>query len=642
MLNKKYCHSINKYKRLETREVSIGNVPLGGNNPIRIQSMTTTDTLDIQSTINQSIRIFDAGSDYVRITAPSINDAMALKQIKNGLIKRGYEKPLIADIHFTPNAALKAAKIVEKVRINPGNYADRKKFLSFEYTDQEYRLELDRIYERFSPLVEVCKEYGTALRIGTNHGSLSDRIMNRYGDTPSGMVESALEFIRICQDHNFHNIVLSMKSSNPIVMVQAYRLLVHNMFKEKMNYPLHLGVTEAGEGMEGRIKSSIGIGALLEDGIGDTIRVSLTEDPEYEIPVAKKILERYKNRKAHNKIYPICKQMINPFEYTRRKTYSINNIGEDNVPIVISDISFLDDINIDVLTDLGYTYFEKNDKWFIKDLAVDYIHIGDKVVNFETPNQLGIICYYSKWKDLKITDNIFPQLNIEEYIKYDIKGLKFIYLRDIKSLNNDFIDKLSKDNNAVILLDSCNKYGLSKQRNLFFHFIELKLNVPIIIGRYYEDLLLEQLQIDSSIDIGGLFVDGLGDGLLITHKNHDLIKDINKLSFQILQSTRTRITKTDFISCPSCGRTQFDLIKTTALVRKNTSHLKGLKIAIMGCIVNGPGEMADADYGYVGTGQKLVSIYKKHEVIERNIPASDALDKLINVIKINNDWIEPK
>ena len=318
MSNNKYCHSINKYKRLKTREISIGNIPIGGDNPIRIQSMTTTNTLDISSTINQSIQIFDAGSDYVRITAPSIKEAKALKEIKTGLIKRGYDKPLIADIHFTPNAALEAARIVEKVRVNPGNYADRKKFLSFEYTDEEYKAELDRIYERLSPLVKVCKEYGTALRVGTNHGSLSDRIMNRYGDTPIGMVESALEFIRICEDHNFYDIVLSMKSSNPIIMVQAYRLLVNKMLEEKMNYPLHLGVTEAGEGMEGRIKSSIGIGTLLEDGLGDTIRVSLTEDPEYEIPVAKKILDRYKERNNHEKIITYYHRSVCTVRYSVR------------------------------------------------------------------------------------------------------------------------------------------------------------------------------------------------------------------------------------------------------------------------------------------------------------------------------------
>ena len=637
----KYCPNLHKYKRYQSRTVLIGDIPIGSKHPIRVQSMTTTNTLDIDGTVQQSIKIIEAGSDYVRITAPSINEAKALSKIRKSLHKKGYTAPLIADIHFTPNAAIEAAKIVEKVRINPGNYADKKKFLSFEYTDKEYNEELDRIYDRFSPLVQVCKQEGTAMRIGTNHGSLSDRIMNRYGDTPLGMVESAMEFIRICENHNFYDIVLSMKSSNPIVMVQAYRLLVNKMIQEDMKYPLHLGVTEAGEGMEGRIKSSLGIGTLLEDGLGDTIRVSLTEEPEYEIPIAKKIVDRYKKRSTHKKIHDPCKQMINPFEYKKRKTYAVNNIGKNNVPVVLSDISFLDNIDLNVLSDLGYSYSLKNDKWLIKDLAVDYIHVGDKTVDIKTPNQLGIICYYSKWKSLDKVDNVFPELTIAEYMSSNIKGLKFIYLSDRENINDEFINLINKDDNAVILLDTWNQHGLSDQRNLFFHLIKLKLNIPVIIGRYYENLLLEQLQIDSSIDIGGLFVDGLGDGIFISHKNCASIKDVNKLSFQILQATRTRITKTDYISCPSCGRTQFDLMETTALVRKKTSHLKGLKIAVMGCIVNGPGEMADADYGYVGTGFQKVSLYKKYNVMKKNIDSNKAVNALIQLIKDNGDWIAP-
>ena len=637
----KYCENMTRYERFQTRTVNIGGLPLGSNHPIRVQSMTTTNTLDIKATVEQSMKIIDAGSDYVRITAPSIKEAKALNEIRKKLHNNGYKTPIIADIHFTPNAAIEAAKVVEKVRINPGNYADRKKFLSFEYTDEEYKSELDRIYDRFSPLVKVCKNHGTALRIGTNHGSLSDRIMNRYGDTPNGMVESALEFIRICQDHNFHDIVLSMKSSNPIVMVQAYRLLVNKMIKEKMDYPLHLGVTEAGEGMEGRIKSSIGIGALLEDGIGDTIRVSLTEDPEHEIPIANKIVARYKNRFNHKKINRPCRQMINPFEYKRHKTLEINNIGASNVPVVVSDVSFLDNINLDVLVDLGYFYSKKNDKWLIKDLAVDYIHIGNNDINFELPNQLGAICSYSKWKSTKNKNNIFPEVKVGEFKKFKIEGLKFIYLSDSKDIDEEFIDLINKDAYAVILLDTLNEHGLSHQRNLFFHLINSKVKSPIIIGRCYENLLLEQLQIDSSIDIGGLLVDGLGDGIFISHRSCLSIEGVNKLSFQILQSTRTRITKTDYISCPSCGRTQFDLMDTTAKVREKTSHLKGLKIAVMGCIVNGPGEMADADYGYVGTGFEKISLYKGHNIVKKDISSKDSVAELINLIKDNGDWIEP-
>ena len=635
----KYCSNLYKYERYQSRNVSIGDVPLGSDYPIRVQSMTTTNTLDIDATVEQSIKIIEAGSDYVRITAPSINEAKALKKIQKSLHQKGYKAPLIADIHFTPNAAIEAAKIVEKVRINPGNYADKKKFLSFEYTDNEYDAELERIHNRFLPLVKVCKEYGTAMRIGTNHGSLSDRIMNRYGDTPYGMVESAMEFIRICESYNFHDIILSMKSSNPIIMVQAYRLLINKMIKENMNYPLHLGVTEAGEGMEGRIKSSLGIGTLLEDGLGDTIRVSLTEDPEHEIPIAKKIVNRYKNRSGHKEISTPCKQMISPFEYEKRKTCRINNIGGNNVPVVLSDVSFLNNIDLNVLSDLGYLYSPEDDKWLIKDLAVDYIHIGENEINIEIPEQLGVICSYRKWKENK--NNIFPELNVQEYIKSEIKGLKFIYLSDRKNINDEFVNLINQDHNAVILLDTWNKHGLADQRNLFFHLIKLKLNVPVIVGRYYQNLSLEQMQIDSSIDIGGLFVDGLGDGIFISHKNCASIKDVNKLSFQILQATRTRITKTDYISCPSCGRTQFDLMETTALVREKTSHLKGLKIAIMGCIVNGPGEMADADYGYVGTGFQKVSLYKKHNVMKKNIDSNKAVNALIKLIKDNGDWVAP-
>ena len=636
----KYCPSLVEYKRFNSRTVNIGDLPIGSKYPIRVQSMTTTNTLDIAGTINQSIKIFDAGSDYVRITAPSIKEAKALKEIKKGLNDRGYKKPLIADIHFTPNAAIEAAKIVEKVRVNPGNYADRKKFLTFEYTDQEYKSELDRIHERFSPLVKVCKEYGTALRIGTNHGSLSDRIMNRYGDTPNGMVESALEFIRICRDYNFHEIVLSMKSSNPIVMVQAYRLLVSKMIQEKMNYPLHLGVTEAGEGMEGRVKSSIGIGALLEDGLGDTIRVSLTEEPEYEIPVAKKIVDRYVARSKHEKIKNSYIDILNPFDYKRRNTDIVFNIGKNNVPIVILDLLGVNKIDLHVLEDCGYSYNSKTDKWTIKDLAADYLYIGNKSIDLELPPQLRVICSYSIWKKNNKNFNIYPQMTVDEYINENINGFKFLYLSCKENINNKLIDLINKDKNVVIIIDTFNIHGLVDQRNLICNLINFKVSAPIIIARCYHDLSLDDIQINASIDIGGLFIDGLGDGLLL-YNNSISIKEANKLSFEILQSTRTRITKTDFISCPSCGRTQFDLMETTAMVREKTSHLKGLKIAIMGCIVNGPGEMADADYGYVGTGFEKISLYKGHDVIKKDISSKNSVDELINLIKDNGDWVEP-
>ena len=637
----KYSESLVNYERFKSRTVFIGDVPLGSKYPIRIQSMTTTNTLDIESTAQQSIKIIEAGSDYIRITAPSIKEALALKNIKKIIRNSGYNTPIIADIHFTPNAAIEAAQIVEKVRINPGNYADKKKFLSFEYTDSEYNNELDRIYNRFSPLVKICKKNGTAMRIGTNHGSLSDRIMNRFGDTPYGMVESAMEFLRICEDHNYYDVVVSMKSSNPIVMVQAYRLLVSEMLRIDMNYPIHLGVTEAGEGIEGRIKSSLGIGTLLEDGIGDTIRVSLTEDPEYEIPVAKNILSRYNKKNVDIGISEPINQVLNPFEYEKRDTFKIKNIGSNNVPVVVADVSSLKNISIKILENLGYVYSESLDKWIIKDFAIDYIFLDDNEIGFKLPLQLRAICALRKWKNLDCKSNYFPNLTVQEYLKTNIADLKFISIYGDELINNDFLSKLKKDKKAVIILNDYNGKGFLKQRGVIFKLIELNVKNPIIIRSEYKCLSTSQLQINASIDIGGMFIDGLGDGLMISHDSSISYNDSNSLCFQILQSTRTRITKTDYISCPSCGRTQFDLMKTTALVREKTSHLKGLKIAVMGCIVNGPGEMADADYGYVGTGLRKISLYKKHNVIKKNINSSTAVDELIKLIKDNGDWINP-
>jgi len=637
----KYCSNLNKYQRFKSREVFIGDLPLGYGHPIRIQSMTTTNTLDINATAEQAIRIINAGSDYVRITAPSIKEAKALKEIKKYLALKNYNNPLIADIHFTPKAAIEAAQIVEKVRINPGNYADNKKFKVFEFSDIEYDNELNRIYDRFSPLVKICKENGTAMRIGTNHGSLSDRIMNRYGDTPLGMVESALEFLRICEDHNYYNVILSMKSSNPIIMVQAYRLLVNKMMHEGMAYPLHLGVTEAGEGMEGRIKSSVGIGSLLEDGLGDTIRVSLTEDPELEIPVAKKIVERYHLRENHKPIKNQYIDVLNPFDYSRRTTNPINNIGQNNVPVVMLDLSFINNIDLDIINSCGYSYQSKIDKWNINDLAADYIHIGDNLLEINLPLQLSVVCNYSNWLNYKNNKNFYPEVTVDEYLSEKIEGLKFLYLSCSENMTEKLLDRIKLDEKLVILLDTLNSHGLIDQRNLICKLIDLNIKAPLVIRRYYHDLQLDKIQIDSSVDIGGLLVDGLGDGVFISHNNIISIDDANKLSFEILQSTRTRITKTDFISCPSCGRTQFDLMETTAMVREKTSHLKGLKIAIMGCIVNGPGEMADADYGYVGTGFEKISLYKGHSVIKRGISSEKSVDELIQLIKDNGDWVDP-
>ncbi len=616
----------------------IGSIPLGGENPIRIQSMTTTNTLDTKATVEQSIRMIDAGCEYVRVTAPSKKEAYNLLNIKNMLLDHGYNNPLIADIHFTPNAAEIAARIVEKVRINPGNFADRKKFQYTEYSDLEYQNEIDRISQRFTPLIKICKEYGTAMRIGTNHGSLSDRILSRYGDTPLGMVESAMEFIRICEDNNYYNLILSMKSSNPIVMVQAYRLLINKMDSEGMNYPLHLGVTEAGDGQDGRVKSALGIGALLDDGLGDTIRVSLTEDPENEMPVAKRLINYYKNRIKHSPIKSNIEGNINPFEYLKMETRPIVNFGGNNVPRVINNLESVKDISVESLSQVGYFYSKKDDKWEMSDLACDYIFIGDSKISFEVPGSLGIIQNYQNWQEGK---QYYPAICKERYLsKSELHpSLNFLYA-NLNDLDDNFINKIKNDEKIVLLIHSANSHPRAELRQIFFKLIEKQCTLPIIICREYNDIQSKNLQLYASIDIGGLLLDGLGDGVYI-NSNRVSLEKINSNSFSILQATRTRISKTEYISCPSCGRTLFDLQETTARIRLKTEHLKGVKIGIMGCIVNGPGEMADADYGYVGTGLGKITLYRGQNPVEKNIPTRQADNALIELIKKDGRWIEP-
>ena len=642
MSNSKYCNSLTSYSRRESRVVHIGEIPMGGNHPIRIQSMTTTNTMDTIATVEQSIRMIDAGCEYVRITAPSKKEAENLANIKIELKNRGYETPLIADIHFTPNAAEVAARIVEKVRINPGNFVDRKKFEQIEYTDAEYDGEIQRIRDRFLPLVNICKEYGTAMRIGTNHGSLSDRILSRYGDTPMGMVESALEFLRICRAENYHEIILSMKSSNPLVMVQAYRLLVNRMDAEGMDYPLHLGVTEAGEGEDGRIKSALGIGTLLEDGLGDTIRVSLTEEPEYEIPVAKTLVDRYKNRSTHDEIPEIDQNPILPFEYNPRKTHTVLNIGGENVPRVINDLNLLDEVTPKTVSELGYTYFEKEDKWGISDVACDFIDIGKKEINFEIPGTLGIIQAYSVWKNSK-KDRHYPFLDLDQYMDgTDFHPQLNLLYMTLPQLTDGVISKIKNDSTIVLFSDTYNEHGMAEQRRMFVTLMNAGCTSPVIIGRAYGDLSTEDLQVYASTDMGALMVDGLGDGVYIAAERCGSLSTVNSTAFGVLQASRTRITKTEYISCPSCGRTLFDLQETTARIRSRTEHLKGVKIGIMGCIVNGPGEMADADYGYVGTGVGKITLYKGQEVVSKNMPYEEADEALIQLIKDHGDWVEPK
>ena len=634
----KYCNSLTSYSRFKTREVMVGGIGFGGDNPIRVQSMTTADTMDTMATVEESIRMIEAGCELVRITAPSKKDAENLKNIKEELLKRGYSTPIVADIHFTPNAAEIAAGIVEKVRINPGNYADKKKFEEIEYTDKSYQDELNRIREKFTPLVKICKENKTAMRIGTNHGSLSDRILSRYGDTPKGMVESAMEFLRICRDENFHEIILSMKASNTRVMVQAYRLLVAEMIKENMNYPLHLGVTEAGEAEDGRIKSAVGIGALLEDGIGDTIRVSLTEAPEDEMPVAFNLLKNFNERKNEIKIKNILKYPLNPFEYIKRKSKSVKNIGGKNVPVVLTLLDKKNNIKPSSFYPYGYNYSIPLDKWNINDQATDYIFLGDNDIDFEIPGTLRLIYNFKKWK---ISKKGYPLFKAEEYItSTDLSNeINFVEL-SINDFSNELIEKVKKDKNAVIILNTNNSNGVAEQRRVLIDLINQNVDTPVIIKREYNKISSELLQLHAASDIGALLIDGLGDGIVINnHQDGDGLH-INSTSFGILQASRTRISKTEYISCPSCGRTLFDLQETTAKIRKVTDHLKGVKIGIMGCIVNGPGEMADADYGYVGTRPGKITLYKEKNIVKKNIDEVDAVDALIDLIKENGDWVD--
>jgi (E)-4-hydroxy-3-methylbut-2-enyl-diphosphate synthase len=648
-----FCDSLLNYKRRKTLTVSVGGIMLGSEHPILPQSMTTTDTMDTLGSVEQIIRMVDAGCQLVRLTAPSMNEAQNLAEIKKELHKRGVNVPLVADIHFTPNAAELAARIVEKVRVNPGNYADKKKFDLIEYSDSDYQEELDRIREKFTPLVRICKEYGTAMRIGTNHGSLSDRIMSRYGDTPLGMVESAMEFLRICEDENYDNIVLSMKSSNPQVMVQAYRLLVKTMknglTKRIMPngidltgaYPLHLGVTEAGDGDDGRIKSALGIGTLLEDGIGDTVRVSLTEDPEFEVPVAKKLIARYqKQAKTISKQAENYHTQFNPFSYSKRESNEIFNIGQSQVPRVIANYATFEKVNPEDLKAIGHLYDNNLDKWHMSDMGADFIYLGKTKVDFMLPMGLKAIYDIETWNLVSDKSNAFPIFHSSEFLAEftsSSKSLNFVKA-NTNDLDETFLIKLSKHKNFVLVLQSEENKPMRDLRYAFLKLQSQQISNPVIINAIYQEDE-EHFMLFASTDIGALLIDGFGDGLLVEAAQVSLNR-INEICFGILQAARTRISKTEYISCPSCGRTLFDLQETTAMIRKRTDHLKGIKIAIMGCIVNGPGEMADADYGYVGSGVGKITLYKGKEVVKRNIPSENAVNELIDLIRDNGDWVE--
>jgi (E)-4-hydroxy-3-methylbut-2-enyl-diphosphate synthase len=653
-----YCNSLTQYSRFVTREVTIGNIPMGGSNPIRIQSMTTTDTMDTIGTVEQTIRMVESGCEYVRITAPSIKEAENLANIKKELRLRGYDVPLVADIHFTPNAAELAARIVEKVRVNPGNYADKKKFENLAYTQDTYQAELERIYKKFTPLVKICKEYGTAMRIGTNHGSLSDRIMSHYGDTPRGMVESAMEFIRMCEDLKFYNLCISMKASNTQVMVQAYRLLVETMVNEGMNYPLHLGVTEAGDGEDGRIKSAVGIGTLLADGLGDTIRVSLTEDPEFEAPVARALANRFEMKSGSPKSEvrsdgaltfqpsnlstachpePVEGQAYNPFQYKRRITNEIENLGAHQVPRVIIDIEKENLKDPAILNAVGFNYSALLDKYNLSDQACDMVYLGDQLPSFSFPGGLKQLYNYPTWLKLADKQNCHPIFSLADFATAEQKDEK---LNFVKVLAEELqVDQFISLPNVVLVLTTNSENAMQSLRNAFVKLLAADIKIPVIVERTFTNLTLDDFQLYSSTDLGGLLIDGFGDGVWINAPEIPLTA-INSTSFGILQATRTRISKTEYISCPSCGRTLFDLQETTQAIRARTSHLKGIKIGIMGCIVNGPGEMADADYGYVGAGVDRITLYRGQEVVKKNVNTANAINELIEIIKGDGNWVE--
>jgi len=665
-----YCNSTTQVSRLITREVSIGGLLLGNGHPVRVQTMTTTDTLNTLATVEQTIRCIEAGAELVRITAPSKKEAENLLHIKNELHKRGYTTPLVADIHFTPNAAEIAARIVEKVRVNPGNYVDKKKFEQIDYTDAEYLEEIERIRERFTPLVKICKEYGTAMRIGTNHGSLSDRIMSRYGDTAMGMVESAMEFLRIARDENYHQIILSMKSSNPQVMVQAYRLLIQQMqasFGEC--YPLHLGVTEAGDGEDGRIKSAAGIGTLLEDGIGDTIRVSLTEDPEFEIPVCKDLVKRYTHTTTPAAYIPPVERIpYDPFSYSRRKTFAVGNIGHQQVPVVIADLSKLTTIQPSDLQQVGYSYDAATDKWNISDTAADYIFTAHTLLSFELPGTLRVLVYPAAWEQVQQHPSYVPLFSVSGYLlathKSSYMNVVMVDCFSDATDINDFtgLNEIANDPTVVLALSSRSQQAMPAVRRMFMELMNRKIMNPVILVTDSNYESSDEHLIHYATECGALLLDGMGDGIClgmtadsyrkmqetqVTTSGRNYLTNagaeqfMNATAFGILQASRTRISKTEYISCPSCGRTLFDLQETTARIRKVTHHLKGVKIAIMGCIVNGPGEMADADFGYVGSGPGKITLYKGKDIMKRNIDSDIAVEELINLLKENGAWIEP-
>lgn len=605
------------YSRRKSSTVRIGNTPLGGTNPIRIQSMANVSTMETDAAVQQAIRMIDAGAEYVRFTAQGEREARNLGVIRKQLKEAGYLTPLVADIHFNPRAADAAAEEVEKVRINPGNYVDKvKTFDLLEYTDEEYAAELQKIRDRFIPFLNICKAHGTAIRIGVNHGSLSDRIMSRYGDTPEGMVASCMEFLRICRDEDFSDVVISIKASNTVVMVKTVRLLVHTMELEEMHYPLHLGVTEAGDGEDGRIKSAVGIGSLLSDGIGDTIRVSLSEDPEAEIPVARKLVDYILEREGHTPIEATLAPGYNPISPETRLSRMVEGIGGNSQPLVISDRS-------------------NGDFEFDRTVLPDYIYIGKEDPD-NLPDHFRLLVDAHFWKERPNAYPYFIASEIETLKDYSAV-IKFVRLTN-HDLTDHAIELLKQDPSVVIILSTHNLNGVGSQRAAMHRLMTAGCDAPVILHREYRETDMEALQLKAAADLGTLLLDGFGDGVML-HNEGDNTATIDNYMFAILQATRKRISKTEYISCPSCGRTLYDLQTTIARIKEATSHLKGLKIGIMGCIVNGPGEMADADYGYVGAGKNRISLYKGKECVLKNIPEEEAVQRLVQLIKDNGDWM---
>lgn len=633
-------------QRRQTIEVRIGDLGMGSMHPIRVQSMTTTNTMDTEATIAQSIRMIEAGCELVRITAPSIREAKNLEAIRAGLRERGYTTPLVADIHYTPNAAEIAARVVEKVRINPGNYVDKKQFAIIDYTDAEYAAELDRIRERFTPLVRICKEHGTAMRIGTNHGSLSDRIVNRYGDNPVGMVESALEFLRIADDEGYHNIVLSMKSSNPIVMIEAYRLLVRRLNETGLKpYPLHLGVTEAGDGEDGRVKSAVGIGTLLEDGLGDTIRVSLTEEPEAEIPVAFALASRYDAVLGGRTSHGTSSDPIR-IHYARTHSKAVTVVGGDHPPRVVADLRGIEITNEHDLAGIGHHFDAVTDKWTMTDQGVEFVLMGDRPLPFMPPTGIRQIIDARIWSGGEDRLYRVPLWTVDEYAHaQDRHAVMNVVACTTDELSDATLRTLSAIPTTVLLVQGTSDRPYRDLRDMFRRMHAGDVHMPVLLAASYASEDLDDVLLAACTDIGSMLADGCGDGVMVSLHAPSIdvqerLSFTTRLSFGLLQATRLRMTKTEYISCPSCGRTLFDLQETTALIRSQTDHLKGVKIGIMGCIVNGPGEMADADYGYVGSGPDRITLYRGQDIVKRNVPTANAVHELIDIIRTDGRWME--